>query len=322
MTWLRSCLTISACVLVGWAATSASSAQSSEGAAAAPSEPKPAKPLRVAVIGASASAGFGCSLREERGGETWSASFRLIDMVRLACPELEILSTDMSSGFFFLAPVRNGARAVQRAQEFRPDCVVALDFLFWYGYGDDGPEGKRLAAEDERLAKFELGLAELAKFTVPVFVGDMPDMSPAVGRMLSRTQMPAVDTIARMNDRLKEWAHGRANVRVLPLSKMQAQLMADDTLDIAGARLESSAGKPLLQNDRLHPAPLGLAGLACAIADELRLVCEKPDEGCEPEPEGTYERARGELRKIAPRRPAAPKDAAKPSAPEKPATAP
>jgi hypothetical protein len=307
-----------ACCSVPFAAAQEQPSETTPPAAAA----APAKPLRVAVIGASASAGFGCSLREERGGETWSASFRLIDMVRLACPELEILSTDMSSGFFFLAPVRNGARAVQRAQEFRPDCVVALDFLFWYGYGDDGPEGKRLAAEDERLAKFELGLAELAKFTVPVFVGDMPDMSPAVGRMLSRTQMPAVDTIARMNDRLKEWAHGRANVRVLPLSKMQAQLMADDTLDIAGARLESSAGKPLLQNDRLHPAPLGLAGLACAIADELRMVCEKPDEGCEPEPEGTYERARGELRKIAPRRPAAPKDAAKPSAPEKPATAP
>ncbi|MFM7051560.1 MAG: hypothetical protein ACKOYN_05420 [Planctomycetota bacterium] len=271
---------------------------------AAQAAPAAAKPLRVAVIGASASAGFGCSLNETRDGEAWTGSFRLIDMVRLACPELDLVSTDMSSGFFFLAPVRNGARAVQRAQDFRPDCVVALDFLFWYGYGDDGPDGKALASEEDRLAKFELGLAELAKFTVPVFVGDMPDMSPAVGRMLSKRQMPALDTIARMNARLAAWAQGRVNVRILPLSRMQAQLMRDDALDIAGTRLASSPERPLLQRDRLHPAPLGLAGLGCAIADELRAVCEKPDQGCEPAPADTFERARGELRKLAPRRPA------------------
>ena len=115
-----------------------------QGAAAAAT-----KSVRVAVIGASASAGFGCVYREKRDDGDYAGSFRLIDMVKLACPELQLVTTDVSSGFFFLKPVANGAQAAKRAQEFKPDCVVALDFLFWYVYGDDAADGGALRAEDD-----------------------------------------------------------------------------------------------------------------------------------------------------------------------------
>ena len=121
------------------------------------------KSVRVAVIGASASAGFGCVYREQRADGDYAASFRLIDMVKLACPEMQLVTTDVSSGFFFLKPVANGAQAAKRAQEFKPDCVVALDFLFWYLYGDDSADGTALKAEDDRLAKLERGLKELGR---------------------------------------------------------------------------------------------------------------------------------------------------------------
>jgi len=277
--------------------------------AQAPAASAPAKPIRVAVIGASASAGFGCVYRETREDGDYAASFRLIDMVRLACPELALVTTDVSSGFFFLKPVANGRQAAQRAREFKPDCVLALDFLFWYCYGDDAPDGKALTSEAQRLEKLEAGLKELESLEGPILVGDLPDMSPAVGKMLSPTQMPKQETLAKANARLAEWAKGRTNVRVLPLASMQRQLMEQNSLEIDGKKLTPTKDMPLLQRDALHPAPLGMAGLACAVASELKDAVRAPDDGCEPEPGQTIERARGEL---------------KPSrrTPQKPATAP
>ena len=282
----------------------------------------PTKTVRVAVIGASASAGFGCVMREQRGDGDYALGFRLIDMLRLACPELEIVSTDMSSGFFFLAPVKNGATAATRAADFKPDCVIALDFLFWYCYGDDAPSGGRLNDEAERLEKLELGLKELERFEVPVLVGDLPDMSPAVGKMLAPAQMPAKETLAKANARFAEWAKGRANIRVLPLADMQRQLMEERALEIRGVRLESTKQAPLLQRDELHPAPHGMAGLACAVAAEMKdALAAAPSadaaDDCAPEPNSTIQRASGAL-KPSGRRPKpapAPEGAQKPAAP-------
>lgn len=282
----------------------------------------PTKAVRVAVIGASASAGFGCVMREKRGDGDYALGFRLIDMIRLACPELEIVSTDMSSGFFFLAPVKNGATAATRAADFKPDCVIALDFLFWYCYGDDAPSGGRLNDEAERLEKLELGLKELERFEVPVLVGDLPDMSPAVGKMLAPAQMPAKETLAKANARFAEWAKGRANIRVLPLADMQRQLMEERALEIRGVRLESTKQAPLLQRDELHPAPHGMAGLACAVAAEMKdALAAAPSadaaDDCAPEPNSTIQRASGALKPSGGRpKPApAPEGAQKPAAP-------
>lgn len=271
------------------------------------------KPLRVAVIGASASAGFGCVFREKRDDGDYAGSFRLIDMVRLACPDLRLVTSDMSSGFFFLSPIANGEKAATRARDFKPDCVIALDFLFWYCYGDDAPGGGAITDESQRLAKLELGLKQLEAFSVPVLVGDIPDMSRAVGKMLSAAQVPSAATLRKANARFNEWAKGRANVRIVPLANMQQQLSEENALDIGGTRLESKPDAPLLQSDELHPAPHGMAGIACAVASELkqavgseRIAAEAKD--CEPEPVGTVERARGELKPS--RRPA---PAAKPA---------
>jgi hypothetical protein len=290
------------------------------------------KAVRVAVIGASASAGFGCVMREKRADGDYALGFRLIDMIRLACPELEIVSSDMSSGFFFLAPLRNGATAATRAAEFKPDCVIALDFLFWYCYGDDSPKGGPLASEAERLEKLERGLKELERFDVPVLVGDLPDMSPAVGKMLSAAQMPEKATIAKANARFLEWAKGRDNVRVVPLADMQRQLMNDRALEIRGVRLESTKEQPLLQRDQLHPAPAGLAGLACAIAAEMKEAlttaadraanaAAAAADDCAPEPNSTIARASAALKPSGAPRVREKQDAAQPPA-GNPATSP
>lgn len=257
-------------------------------------------PLRVAVIGASASAGFGCSWRERRDDGEYLESFRLIDMVECACDGTEFKSLDVASGFFFFNPERNGATAAKRAREFGPECVVALDFLFWYCYGDDGPGVDRESLENEaqRLEKLELGLKELEAFTVPLLVGDIPNMQRAVGRMLSPAQMPAAETLAKANARLAEWAKGRANVRILPLAAMQESLATANAITVGDKRLVGTKEAPLLQRDELHPSPQGLAGLACVVAEAMKDELKERAGDCPVEPEATIARAKTRLRKL------------------------
>lgn len=296
-------------------------------AVVAPTAITVAAPMRVAFIGASATAGFGCVLREQREDGPYTCGFCLKDMVLLACPQLDLLTSDLSSSFFFMDPLAAGARTAKRAQEFHPDCVVALDFLFWFAYGDDAPDGKRVTSEADRLAKFELGLKELEQFTAPVIVGDLPDMSSAVGKMLSRAQMPQVATLEQLNTRLKDWAKTRPNVRVIALSTMleeisrehaQPSTLSDTTSNSSSkkpTRRVERTGLELLQPDDLHPAPRGLARLACAVANELNSsvkiapIAASTTAGsstkdgaddCVAEPVSTFERARGQLKPSGP----------------------
>jgi len=65
---------------------------------------------------------------------------------------------------------------VRRALEAEPTAVLAVDFLFWFAYGEK-PESRR--AED-----LEGALKLLEKFDVPVVVGTLPNMKESVGKML------------------------------------------------------------------------------------------------------------------------------------------
>jgi hypothetical protein len=130
--------------------------------------------------------------------------------------------------------------------------------------------------------------------------------------MLSAAQMPSAETLRKANARFVEWAAGRSNIRVVPLARMQRQLMEENALDIGGARLEPAKDAPLLQRDALHPAPLGMAGLACAVAVEIKEAVSAADrskaaaDDCTPEPVETFARARGELKPSRRAVPAAP----------------
>jgi hypothetical protein len=142
--------------------------------------------------------------------------------------------------------------------------------------------------------------------------------------MLSPAQMPAKETLRKANTRFAEWAKTRENVRILPLANMQRQLMEERALEVRGVRLEGTAARPLLQRDELHPAPLGMAGLAVAVAAELKDALAvsteanaNTNDNCAPEPNSTIERASAALKPSGnrPTKPAAPAgNAEKPAA--------
>jgi hypothetical protein len=208
---------------------------------------RPSVLSRVAVIGASASRGFALPVGLADALSALSAS-ALLDV------------QDCSSSRMFLAPLTQGNQQVECAREGSPTLVIALDFLFWFGYGF-------AESEAQRLERLEQGLELLEDLDGHLVVGRFPDMSAAVGRMLLPGQMPDGATLERLNARLAEWARGR-DVLVLPLDRMLADLRAGRAVDLGGEAEAHGTGN-LLQADELHPTLEGELFLARAVLTAL-----------------------------------------------------
>lgn len=229
---------------------------------------------RVALIGASATAGFGVHVdaigadgvsREMHGAD-------LGDVLRAACMRPVVLSR-YGTMWFFNDPLGTGQSQIDRVLRFKPSCVLGVDFLFWYGYGSINAHGEALTEESQRLELLEVGLAQLDRVVstgVPVVVGDFPDMHESVGKMLRARQMPSNESLSKLNQRLVAWAATRPNVRVLHLSTLAPTLDRGDPIEIRGRTWSKDADGALLQRDRLHPTFIGAMAMlasACELAE-------------------------------------------------------
>src|SRR6185369_6728092 len=88
---------------------------------------------RVVVIGASASGGF--VLSEPFGGATTTkCKLNYYLDAALAAPHAPV--KNLGTAMFFLNPDALGPQQVEAATNARPTLVVAVDFLFWFCYGD------------------------------------------------------------------------------------------------------------------------------------------------------------------------------------------
>jgi hypothetical protein len=146
---------------------------------------------------------------------------------------------------------------------------VAVDFLFWFGYGTINAEGKPLASEDERLALLERGLELLEDFECPIVVGDFPDMSDSIGLMLLESQVPEEATLERLNARLRAWAAERKNVAVLPLAHGVETLRSGEAFTLGKLSYPEQSTERLLQSDHLHPTLEGLVLIAHLVGQAL-----------------------------------------------------
>lgn len=224
-----------------------------QGGPASESRPAAAPLERVAVIGASVSAGFHDSS---------------VPLHPLSTPLRRILSnpkatvTTYADAFFFLDPETAGARQVKSARAKKPSLVVAVDFLFWYGYGD-------LPSDEARLERLDKGLAEIGAFECAVLAGDLPDVRPGIGKMIRASQVPSVTALAKLNDRVREWAAARSNVKLLSLSGLLPKLYANDAFDARGNHWGAGESARLLHSDKLHLTEEGTAALAVLALDRV-----------------------------------------------------
>jgi hypothetical protein len=213
----------------------------------------------IVMIGASASAGF---TESEPFGGPITPQLRLNRYIDAALLVSHEPVRNLSSAMFFMQPDAQGQSQSERALQSHPTLLVALDFLFWFCYGDG-------ATDKDRLDRFEKGLKFLERFHCPIIVGDLPDASAAVERMLTPDEIPSATALAAANRRLKEWAAARKQTVVIPLSSFMRNAMANKPVTVHGHTLAEGKTRILLQDDKLHPSAAGCAILALAIFDNF-----------------------------------------------------
>ena len=215
---------------------------------------------RIVVIGASASAGF--NTRRE-AGRTVNLAKIIEHMVEVEHDE--VLNT--SSPLFFMSPRWMGTQAIRSAKEARATLVVAVDFLFWFGYGSK--------SEDRRMEDLEAGLKYLSELKCPVLLSRIPDMKASVGKMLSPRQVPRPATLKGLNERIDAWAAEHKNVIMVPMAEFLNDLRAGKAVKVAKISYPEGSIRTLLQRDELHPT---LEGMVAVTALSLFKLCERHEE--------------------------------------------
>lgn len=218
---------------------------------------------RIVVLGASVSDGYG--LDANVGAKTGLTD--IVDSTILV-PHGPVQAT--TSLLFFTSPTTIGETLVAKAKAADPTFVLAIDYLFWFGYG-------LLPSDEARLALLEKGLTSLEALTCPLMIADLPDMSEAsrpappggFPPLLAPEQVPSKEALAKLNSRIREWATARKNTVVVPLADLLARFQAGSEVEIHGNRWVPDAQVPLIGKDRLHPTLDGAVALWLAGLDAL-----------------------------------------------------
>ncbi len=214
---------------------------------------------RPVIVGASASAGYGC---DTLGADGKSYLVDLEAVYEASVPgwhSTPVLLADAS----FLSRVREAqVQQVDGALRERASVLVALDYLFWsvYQHRDDAMSPEQVRRDREEM--LEAALVQLDRFPGPIILGDIPDMRGAVGRMLAARNVPPPEQLAAFNQRIRAWAAGRPSqgaVVVCPVSTFVESINAGGAVATSFETLPPDAAAGLLQADRLHPTALGQA---------------------------------------------------------------
>lgn len=215
---------------------------------------------RVAVLGASVSAGHGL------GKDPAGVRLTLAKVIEagLAAKHGHVL--DASSRLAFADTLGSSKTALGKLEKQGPTLVVALDYLFWFGYGT-GWNG-----EKERLAGLELGLKSLESLDCPILLGDFPDMRSALrapAPVLPALAVPEPETLAKLNARLAEWAAQHRKVVIVPVSRLMAGLLAGEELRVGPNLWPKGTISELLQDDGLHTTIEGTTALWLFAVERL-----------------------------------------------------
>lgn len=217
---------------------------------------------RVVVVGASVSGGYGLA-------PELKATVRLGDVLACVLPADVGEITDLGDTYLFQDPHGRAPALIEKTLRAQPTLVVAVDFLFWFSYLSWRPKGPRAS-------ELEDGLALLDRLPGPLVVGDLPNMTPALGGkgpfgvpMLTRHMIPSPAQLETLNARIRVWAAERGDVTVLPMAAMVSAMLAGDEVVLRGNTWAEGAIERLLQEDLLHPNAEGSIALALMILDEL-----------------------------------------------------
>lgn len=232
------------------------------------------KPV-VVILGASVSAGFSCSMMGIGEAEK-NQTMTLKRALEPVFPRERFDVRDLATSAMFLNPSEHGGKQSKLALRAKPDVVIGIDFLFWFGYGHVRGSAGAANIGKGRLALQQQAFELLAPLTCPILLGDYPDMTGAHPRMLSPAQIPDAEQRKALNAALAAWAKEHPNVRVFPLGKFVEESKSKGlTVEHDQHCIELPAAF-LLQEDQLHATRLGMAFLVHLLAPELRAMLAEP----------------------------------------------
>lgn len=230
---------------------------------AAPDQVGPPHPFtRIALIGASVTWGFGNSVDVPLETYIHHEPIDLADVIDATLVHDHEIVVSGGDATFFRTPLAAGAEQADAAMAAKPTLVLALDFLFWYGYGNRGIGAVPHTGVESRLALLERGLQELDRFTCPVVIFDFPDMTPAIGIMLHRSQVPTSTELEALNKRLLAWAAERDNVTLLPLASTIDEIRTDEGFTIQELQWPAGSLNTIILPDHLHPTTDGTIAIS------------------------------------------------------------
>jgi hypothetical protein len=194
----------------------------------------PALPTaRIAIIGASVSAGFGGAPL----GEAFATAAKQSSVESFA------------NVWLFRDPIGDARAQIQQAIAFRATTIVAIDLLFWDVYGSVD-EAWRDRAMQSVLGELERARASGAW----IVIGDVPHVVTASEMLIAKEHVPDAATIARYNAMLASWAE-RERVLLVPFASWAEPLAKDGEIEIAPG--ERVPARTLVALDGLHTNELG-----------------------------------------------------------------
>lgn len=227
-----------------------------ESGAPAAAEERPDPLAKIALVGASATAGF--NLFSELGYNAGLAKFVELALVE---PPDELL--DASDVTLFSSPKKLAGAGLERVRAFEPTTTLAVDLPFWFIHGPHFSSTNRRAA-------FEWLLESLDGDYGTLVLGTVPTMGPEVAEWMVPASLKAADAdVAWANEQLHAWAAERDHVVILPLAEFLANLRRGETLELRGQSFDSDDTEEFLQDDGLHPTVIGTAALLTLALDEL-----------------------------------------------------
>jgi hypothetical protein len=233
--------------------------------APAAEEAQPAPAPVLAVLGASLSAGYGTASELTTPKDVSLARF-----LAAAYPEGALTTLELGDAWFFTNPVQRGQTQMEAVltNPTPPTAVIAIDFLFWYAYGSG------FTNDDARVARLELGLAQLARFECPVLIGDLPDISLALNGkgpfnqpLVTPDMIPREVALRRLNTTIAVWMAQHPNVVQVPLEPMLTRMRLGQELKLRGNTWKPAKPNEALQPDLLHPTVRGSIWVTLATLD-------------------------------------------------------
>ena len=237
-------------------------------------EPEPCAVLdRVFVTGASVTAGFGVTtppVKGDLGAYTVNVKHVIEGMITSKHEDVAYFGDLL----FFKNAKANAAGFVEKIKEYEPTLVVGIDFLFWFGHGS---APKDVDVQAYRIEKMQFALELLEQLSVPVIVGNLPDVSSTVEKMLSVNNIPTKETLHILNERIRDWGELNENVTVIDAYALWHKAMQGEEIVLFNHTWPEGSQEKLLQKDMLHTTLEGTVAACLLVAKAAGIDCMETD---------------------------------------------